>query len=135
MKLQLTGNNSEQYSGYTHINVEEMYKMDNIADNSCEDIVALGFFHEYTVPELQNVIREVVSKLRRGGALTFNFVNYHTFDVYKTDVETINSILSSSANVLTIKYVNELIASFGLKMITKETNPTTHETTIVAERV
>lgn len=135
MRLQLTGKNSDEYSGYTHISVENLDKLDSIADNSCEDIIALGFFQEYSLQELPNVVNTAVSKLRRGGTLTFNFVNYHTFDVYRTDVETINSILSSSANVLTIKYASELIAHFGLKMITKETNPTTHETTIVAERV
>lgn len=134
MKLQLVSDCAE-YSGYRHLDIADLSKANEIADNSCEEVIAFGIVHKFHASELDKFLSLGVSKLRRGGQFSFNFVNYHTFDVYNSDVQKMNDVLDRTKCVFSIKYVCDRLQQFGLKLITSETNASTFETTLVTERI
>lgn len=134
MKLQIvTG--GPVYSGYEQLIIDELDKTDKVPDNSCEEVIAFNYLHQFQPKDLDKAMYLAVSKVRRGGKLSLNFVNLQTFDVYNASIDEMNRVLEKTKVVLSVKYLKDKLPSYGLKLLTSETNPSNFETTFVTERI
>lgn len=115
MKVQLVSN-CHKYSGYKHVSLDGFKKL---IDNSCEEILVYSFLPDYTLDEVANLFFLFISKLRKNGTLSFNFVNFKSLRVYDLDTESFNGIIGKSN--LSIDYAKTLCEKHGLKVLTYET--------------
>lgn len=126
MKVQLKS--GFEYTGYKHVDLDQFKEL---ADNSCEEILAFGWIQKYKLAEVAPFFSLLISKLRKNGKLSFNFINYQTLKVYDLDIEQFNAIMEGES-YLNIKEARKLCENHGLKVLTFETD--TNTTTMVATR-
>lgn len=126
MKVQLK--NGFEYTGYKHLDLEQFKEL---PDNSCEEILAFGWMHKFKLAEVANFFSLLVSKLRKNGKISFNFINYQTLKVNELDIQQFNVIMEGES-YLNIEEASKLCESRGLKVLTFETQD--NATTMVATR-
>lgn len=76
MKINITTNPEKIISGYKNYFVNnESIDLDNIINNSCEEILLIGTIDKFGYQKIDSIIKLLLSKLRLGGLLLVSGTN------------------------------------------------------------
>lgn len=121
MKVYL-GPPNEAYEHYLQPESLDVLKL-MVDDAECTEIVIDGFLSLVPHKDTGILIAELCKKVRLGGKLIVNFVDYDTVNLLYSrnliDVERINKLLTPTANIVTMTDIESYILMNGLTIDAK----------------
>jgi hypothetical protein len=137
MKLQIIEDESQKIEGFDTVFLNQQNQnlnLDNVANNSCELIIAKGALDN--TPSPTDFLNLICSKLRSGGSVVVSGVELRCFfkNVINgmTDEDSASAIVGKSLSLSTIDSVKNKLRSFGLFVKSSTINGAFYEVT--AER-